>query len=255
MFLNLKIFHISKIYILLFPFLFMVKKKKSKTPIKGVKRSFAKNKPTNLASHLGMIERLVRPKEKEVRVKTFIVERPVYISSDKKFPARGYDNVYDAKESKYNKAKREIEEDKFKEEEYGEREVDEENYRNKRRLQRSRGEVEEPIEEEYVEGEEGEFSEEEYAEDQEPIDDLPEEDIQKEPAGHFRSRGLFTNVWWKKALLLGAVWWIGIFAFTFLLQVLGLIIIDLSRDWLFLLIVILVFSLVYQKFFSGKLKI
>ncbi|HNV01219.1 MAG TPA: hypothetical protein PKK60_02210 [archaeon] len=234
----------------------MVKKKKSKSRIKGVKRSFAKNKPTNLASHLGMIERLVRPKEKEVRVKTFIVERPVYISSDKKFPARGYDNVYDAKESKYNKSRNEIDESKFKKDEYSdfeEKGAEEQTYRSKRRAQRNREEVEEPIEEDYVEGEE--FTEEEYSEDQEPIDELPEEDIQKEPQGHFRSRGLFTNVWWKKALLWGAVWWIGIFVFTFLLQVLGLIIIDLSRDWLFLFIVIEVFSLVYQKFFSGKLKI
>ena len=100
-----------------------------------------------------------------------------------------------------------------------------------------------------------EFSDEDYSEDQDPIEELPEDVIRATPKGHFRSRGLFTNVWWKKALLWGAVWWLGIFAFTFLLQVLGLIIIDLSKDWLFLLIVIEVFSLVYQKYFSGKLKI
>lgn len=227
----------------------VLKKKKVKRSQSVARRSFAKKNPTNLGSHLGMIERLVRPKEKEVRVKTFIVERPVYIQSDKKFPARGYDSVYDANESKYNRLKKKNDEEDYVEEYEARQGGRNKSLKNKEFVE------DDSLEEVNEDYSDGEIPDDEFSEDQEPIDELPEEDIGKEPTGHFRSRGLFMNVWWKKALLLGAVWWIGIFVFTFLLQVLGLIIIDLSRDWLFLLIVIEVFSLVYQKYFSGKLKI
>lgn len=218
----------------------VVKKKKSRTQSK-VKKSFAKTKPNNYG-YLGAIERIVKPKEKEVRVKTFIVERPVYIASDKKFPARGYDEIYDSKESRYNKRKQIQDEEMYS--------------RNKKRV-----EIEEDYpDEETSESLPNEYGEEEFNEQddyasEEPIDELPEEDIRNTPTGHFRSRGLFMNVWWKKALLWAVVIWLGIFIFTFILQAINLVKIDLSRAWLFLLLVILVFSLVYQKYLSGKIKI
>lgn len=209
------------------------KRSKKKRPVRRV----VEKKP---ASHLGMLDRIIHPKEKEVRVKTFIVERPVYISSDKKFPARGYDlpekeePVYDSKRSRYLKEKREKEEfEDVPEEKDADFEVPED-------------EAGADFQDDSIDDADA-GSEEDLGEEQ-----LDEEQVKQKFAHQRGAMNSILGVWWKRALLFGIFWWLALLAFAFVMQVFGLVTVDLTRDWWVFLAIILALSMVYQKFLSGK---
>lgn len=202
------------------------------------------------SSHLGFIERIVRPKEKEVRVKTFIVERPVYISSDKKFPARGYDlpekeeMVYDSRKSRYVKKKQQEKEvDDYDNDSLGNKENSSEEFAEDNFDEQGNELTDEQGDEQLGVDENQDFSD----------DELDEEQI-KNKFAHQRSglKGLLEN-WWKKAIVFGVLWWLALLAFAFVMQVFGLVIVDLTRDWWVFLGIILALNMVYQKFLSGKI--
>ncbi len=221
----------------------MKKSKKKRAPARQAVRVRPVAKKRD--SFLGSIERIARPKEKEVRVKTFIVERPVYISSDKKFPARGYDSpekeepVYDSRKSRYIK-KRQQEKELA--------DIDDDSLDDKQG--------------DYDGGANAEFDEQSDVQGDEQVDtdldqdfdgEVDEENVKKR-FSHQRSglKSLLEN-WWKRAIVFGLLWWLALLAFAFVMQVFNLVTVDLTRDWWVFLGIVLALSMVYQKFLSGKI--
>jgi len=238
---------------------------------KSAKKSSPKRAPARRAS-----APITRQKE-TVRVKTFIVEKPVYVERriERDSPNRSFMRkadeypapVFDSEKSPYLKRraqkalvskKREAEEEVLGEGgEFDSQGLPEEEVG---------GEEAAAGEEELAAGEEelpseGEESLEEGAEAELGGETLDEEYADEEGAlngkmkGHYRSNGLFSNVWWKKAILWAVLIWIIILGVELGMQAMKLIEVDLTRQWWVLLGIMIVLSMIYQKFFSGKIKI
>ncbi|MEI7961638.1 MAG: hypothetical protein WCI04_04860 [archaeon] len=71
---------------------------------------------------------------------------------------------------------------------------------------------------------------------------------------HVRSRGMIINVWWKKAILWGFLAWILILLLELGMQSIGLVVVDLTRQWWILLAGILVISLFYCGVVESRVK-
>lgn len=199
------------------------------------------------------------PRPENVRVKTFIVEKPVIIH-DK---AQSYDSndnsTYDSKKSRYSRnsiatgmglvkqKKRVVEEEtsevNSEDEQFGD----------------------DSAQADELDANSDEFTQAESDEDLSLVDsgDVSEEgegDIDEEPLAaqaptHTRSRGMFNNVWWKKALFWSILVWLFILAISMAMQAMKLIMVDLTRQWWMLLGIIVVLEMIYFKFFDGKLNI
>ena len=191
---------------------------------------------------------LPQQKKETVRVKTFIVEKPVIIQEQ---PQRIF-----APRQKYNM-----------DEDYASPSIDSKKSRySKRRSEKEESEVETQLEENV---------EEDSVDDSSDLaqDDLGEEvldengdaqDLTGEEAGmeadampgeqtHVRSRAMFNNIWWKKALFWAILFWLLILAVSMAMQALKLLQVDLTRQWWILLAGIIVVFMVYFKFFEGKI--
>jgi len=222
---------------------------KKKAPLK--KRFAVKKKVFPKELEKGFFERLkdILPEQKResVRVKTFIVEKPVYMQAPPTritAPRQKYnldddyeqlENKMDSRKSRYAKKKVLVEE------------------------------TDEPLEE-LADGEEsiseaGALADEDAPldgeealdENGEPLMDGMEEGSTALPKTHVRSKGMFNNVWWKKALFWAILAWLLILAVEMGMQAMKLIQVDLSRQWWILLAGIIVLSMIYFKFFEGKI--
>jgi len=183
-----------------------------------------------------------------VRVKTFIVEKPVYVEAPSRFQRmRQRLPRYLSEESRYSKRREEDFEEEFdeqvqkKESVKSNKEYIEDDY--------SDSQAGEPLDEplggdaDFQEG--GEFDE--------PLDETGE--AQPATGGHLRSRGLFNNVWWKKGLLKGFSIWLVIAIIFYLFDFLGLAQVVDAKRWLFFLVLLLILGMGYQKYLSGKVSI
>ncbi|MEK6959016.1 MAG: hypothetical protein AABW59_03160 [archaeon] len=200
-----------------------------------------------------------------VRIKTFIVEKPVIIQSKPEriitrepMQERYEEPVYDSRRSRYSRRPEqerpvmENQEDEFVEEE------------PKRMFAKKKPAPKE--EEEAFGGEEGLETEagveveddgtypddEALPEDEEVMDEGAGEQVEAKEKSHFRSRGMFTNKWWKKALLWAFLFWAVVFIFGFALETTKLGNIDIGRNWFFLFLIILAIQLVWHKFDLGR---
>jgi len=187
-------------------------KKKTKQKVKTHTRAHKKKKRA-------------KTKVKEtVRVKTFIVEKPVYVQAPSRFsrlkekiPLYSGDNSRYAKQKEY--------EENYAQEDYQDVKNDEE-------LNQPMDDLsDEPVDESF----------------EEPVDgDAPQTE-------HMRSRGLFQNIWWKKGLLKGFFVWLLIVVFVYVLDFFGMAeVVDVKR-WVFFLILLLILGMGYQKYLSGKI--
>ena len=218
-----------------------------------------------------------------VRVKTFIVEKPVYIQAPPQRITQREEPeeevTFDSRRSRYLKKreqrellkKRMPEEDEFGEGEYADEGMPQE------KAKKGKKELEEddlPAEDDLAAGDDL------PAEDDLPedgADDLGEEGLGEEelPAGeegemleegyaegqaggaktHVRSHGMFTNLWWKKAIIWAVFAWLIILGIGLAMQAMKLSEVDLTRQWWILLGILIVISMIYQKLFAGKIKI
>jgi hypothetical protein len=202
--------------------------KKSSKPVKKTVKKKTVRKPRTKSS---------RPKSKTnvketVRVKTFIVEKPVYVEAPtgRKEPAaraRHPDSfqVFDSSDSRYAK-------DDSKE-----------------------GSKEDDYSEPAFLGKEDEEGFDDFSEDGSEFDENPDEseEVLKEDGSHIRSRAMFSKVWWKRAFWQASAIWIAIFIFAFFMDFVNLSEVELQRNWAFLFIGIFVITLVYQKYLKGKI--
>ncbi|MCX6804253.1 MAG: hypothetical protein NTY48_06860 [Candidatus Diapherotrites archaeon] len=214
----------------------------------------------------------------QTRVKTFIVEKPIIIhdkpqhvnissSEDSKR------NVFDSRLSKYSKSKRRK---GFEDEDFGAASGAEKEFAEDESLEGSEEELNENMKGERKSankeldefGDNGvtndEFGNEEglsegegEVEGSSEFSETGEEDLSAEESGvsqggHSRSRGLFVNVWWKKALLWSVLVWVFILLLEFAMQAIKLVEVDLSRQWWFLLAGLIVLSMIYFKFLDRK---
>lgn len=227
----------------------MVKKKQKK--IQQRRAKFAVKGTTKRIADFekGFFERfkdiLPDQKKETVRVKTYIVEKPVFISpptervraqSEKYDLEEGLEDRIDSRKSRYSKKKqiikdpleKELNEDEALE---PEQEVEEDLVDDGSELD----EGEEPIDENV-----------EYAQGEEAVEAMPR------PGTHIRSRAMSNNVWWKKALFWAILVWLFILGVSMGMQALKLIQVDLTRQWWILLAGIIVIALIYFKFLDGK---
>lgn len=224
----------------------MVKKKS-----KPVKRKFAAKKaPVVIEDKKGFFARFkdIIPEKKEtVRVKTFIVEKPVYVSAPQErvyHPPQKYvmdeadQRRFDSRQSRYSK-------------------------RNQRNQEIEASQKDELDEGQMSEEESADFANEE-AQVGDDFDENGEQEVTDEEgtidegeelptSTHIRSRGMVKNIWWRKALFWAILVWLIILAISMAMQALKLIEVDLTRQWWMLLAGIIVIALVYFKFFEGKI--
>ncbi len=203
------------------------KKKSSKSSAKKtVKKSTPKRKPRTKSSRPKVKTRV----KETVRVKTFIVEKPVYVEApagrrESAARARHPDSfqVFDSSDSRYAK-------EDSKENDYSE-----------------------PT----IPGKENEEGFDDFPEDESEFDEsLPEgEELPREgeDGKHPRSRAMFSKIWWKRAFWQAAAIWLAIFIFAFFMDFVNLSEVELQRNWAFLFIGIFVLTLIYQKYLKGKL--
>jgi len=211
----------------------MVKKKK-----KQVKKKFAVSRREPEKGFFSRFKDVLPEQKKEtVRVKTFIVEKPVYVShplSRMVPPPQKYNldaepvEVMDSRKSRYAKKRRE--EEILPDEEAGLSDEQSDDYSAE--------------DESFDESAEGEIPEE--------SDSNVDQSLSQT---HARSRGMFNNIWWKKALFWAILVWLLILALEMAMQAMKLVEVDLTRQWWILLAGLIVISMVYFKFFSGKIKI
>jgi hypothetical protein len=199
---------------------------KKKTKRKTVKKSPKRKTPTKKKKRS-----TPKTRTKEVvRVKTFIVEKPVYVEAPSRFQRlKEKIPLYSGNESRYSKQK----EEKYQEDPMQEESFENENYDEP---------VEEPLDE----------SLEDQVED--PMDESLDEPVEEsqDAKSHIRSRGLFKNIWWKKGLLKGFFVWILIVIFVYILDLFGMAeVVDVKR-WVFFLVLLLILGMGYQKYISGK---
>jgi len=237
--------------------------KKKSVSIKKKKRFAAEKKLST--KEMGFFQRLKdvlpeqRPIAKEtVRVKTYIVEKPVYINAGdrgrvspppQKYGFRENGKKLDSRKSRYSKRK--IQEEIAAEE--GQEEFNDEGLTEQDEM--SAGEMEGEgalsgeenfeedagVEGQALEGEEGEFDE--------NADSMPGEE---DASSHHRSRVMFNGVWWKRALFWGILAWLLVLGMAVVLKTLGLIDLNPNRQWWVFLGIIIFISLIYHAFFADK---
>ncbi|MFA5360909.1 MAG: hypothetical protein WC290_00500 [archaeon] len=181
------------------------------------------------------------PQLEKVRVKTFIVEKPVIIHDRGQRIDSDNRKVFDSKKSRYDKVSIATGLGLVKEKKrLVEEEVDEES--------EFAGETSSSDElgEEYSQSED-DFQEE--GESDQLGEDYSVEDSSKK---HVRSRGMFNNIWWKKALFWSILFWLLVLAVSMAMQAMKLIVVDLTRQWWVLLGIIILIGMVYFKFIDGK---
>jgi len=226
---------------------------KKSTKSKPKKKRFAvERKPS--AREMGFFARLkdVLPEQKKetVRVKTFIVEKPVYVSAregrvlppPQKYGFLEDGKKIDSRKSRYSKknAKKEVlaqADEEFADEGYTEQDE-------------LAGEEGAMGEEQLAEGEE-QLSEGEFPVDagDEGIDDGEGVPVQR---NHHRSGAMLGGVWWKRALFWGILAWLIILAGEVALHAINLVDLNLNRQWWVLLGIIVFVSLIYHAFFADK---
>ena len=210
----------------------MVKKKTSK---KHIRHSSRKKNTKKTAKKKNS-------SRETVRVKTFIVEKPVYIEAPSRFQRfKEKFPRYSAEESRYSRRK----EPDFEEEDFNENVPPQE--------------IVSPVEEDYEnytkENEDSEIDEFDEQEDGGDFDETIENNSAEVSNGHVRSRGLFNNIWWKKGLLKGFSIWLAIFIIFQIFDLLKMVeVIELKR-WVFFLVLLLIIGMGYQKYISGKTKV
>ncbi|MFA6269389.1 MAG: hypothetical protein WCW13_03415 [archaeon] len=229
----------------------MVKKKVKRPASKKGRFAAKKFVVTEKEFKTGFFERfkdiLPEPKKETVRVKTFIVEKPVYVSAPptrisapkQKYALDEEEEQVDSKKSRYIKKRAPLEEMVEKGEELAEGEED---------LQE--GELGEDA---ALEGEETIEGEDALDENGEPLlDDLSGEEAL--PTTHIRSSRIAAgNIWWKKALFWAILIWLIILAFSMSMQAMKLVNVDLTRQWWVLLGGLIVVAMGYFKFLEGKI--
>jgi len=173
----------------------------------------------------------VKTKVKEtVRVKTFIVEKPVYVQAPSRF-SRLKEKIplYSGDNSRYSKQK-EFEDD----------------YSNKDAEENFEESLDTPLDDSVDEQMGENFDE--------PMDDSMEDSVEEVGTkGHSRSRGFFKNIWWKKGLLKGFFVWLLIVVFIYVLDFFGMAEVVDAKRWTFFLILLLILGMGYQKYLSGKI--
>jgi len=239
------------------------KKAKKKFVAKKVASKLRFNEPQSNEGFFQRMKEIIKsemPQPERVRVKTFIVEKPVIIHDKAQKYDSDEDLSYDSKKSRYSrnslatgmglvKSKKKINE---------EDEVDQ--------TLESDDFSEASTDSEILDADAtDEFSEKIGNEDSSLVDegsvgdeveDLEESaPISAKALTHPRSRGMFDNIWWKKALFWSILVWLFILAVSMAMQALKLIIVDLTRQWWMLLGIIIVIEMIYFKFFDGKLNI
>ncbi len=238
----------------------MAIKKKAKRKFVA-RRIVSAPKPANNENFFQRMKEIIKsemPHPEKVRVKTFIVEKPVIIH-DKAQRYDSEESSYDSKKSRYSRnsiatgmglikqKKKPVEEEEF------DQSVDEEPL------------TDDSSANDEIDASADEFGEEGTSEDAELVDegaqvgtgeDFGEEaPLEKVSPTHTRSRGLFNNIWWKKALFWAILFWLFILAISMAMQAMKLIVVDLTRQWWMLLGIIVVIEMIYFKFFDGKLNI
>ncbi|MBT4870411.1 MAG: hypothetical protein HON47_02465 [Candidatus Diapherotrites archaeon] len=205
------------------------------TKKKTVKKKVVKKSPNRKTSTKKKKRSASKTRTKEiVRVKTFIVEKPVYVEAPSRFQ-RLKEKIpsYSGNESRYSKQK---------EEKYQEAPMQEDTFENENYDEPLDEAVEEPLDESV-----GEPMEDPMAES---FDETGEES--QDVKSHIRSRGLFKNIWWKKGLLKGFFLWILIVIFVYILDLFGMAEVVDAKKWIFFLVLLLIFGMGYQKYISGK---
>jgi hypothetical protein len=222
-------------------------KKRNKSVSKRSVRSNRLASSKKSVSNEGFFQRMKEviksemPQLEKVRVKTFIVEKPVIIHDRGQRIDSDNRKVFDSKKSRYDKVsiatglglvkekKRLVEEEFDEESEFaGETSSSDE------------------LGEEYSQSED-DFQEE--GESDQLGEDYSVEDSSKK---HVRSRGMFNNIWWKKALFWSILFWLLVLAVSMAMQAMKLIVVDLTRQWWVLLGIIILIGMVYFKFIDGK---
>lgn len=227
----------------------VIKKMTKKKPVlkKSVSKRNVSRTSSPTVSNEGFFQRMKEiikneiPKTQKVRVKTFIVEKPVIIHDKVQRIDSDSNEVFDSKKSRYGRTSIATGMGlvKNKKKSFDEDLAEEENYDSSDGL--------ESDEDNYSQGDEEEFGDEDsnLAEGEEyPV----EEPLQK----HVRSRGMFNNIWWKKALFWSILIWLASLAISMAMQAMKLIIVDLTRQWWVLLGIIILIGMVYFKFIDGK---
>ena len=153
--------------------------------------------------------------------------------------------VYDSRRSRYAKKKTDIDNDSLDDKS---EHLDEEYADDEKSVGENEVNEEEGFEEESEPVESEEFGDDSAAQ---PLTEEEMKNVQK----HVRSRGMFLNSWWKKALLWGFIEWIIVLAFVVVLQFMKLADLDPNRNWWIFLAILVALNLIYQKFFSGKINL
>ena len=206
---------------------------KKKTKRKTIKKSPKRHTPTKKKKRS-----TTKTRTKEVvRVKTFIVEKPVYVEAPSRFQRiKEKIPLYSGNDSRYSKQKEvDFEEDNFEDEKYQEEPKQENSIENEN--------YDEPFDE--------------------PIDDSMDEPMggsldesmeeSQNAKSHIRSRGLFKNVWWKKGLLKGFFVWVIVVIFVYVLDLFGMAEVVDAKRWVFFLVLLLILGMGYQKYISNKI--
>lgn len=229
---------------------------------KKVKKKFAAKKTVSVSrksSSEGFFQRMKEiiksemPQPEKVRVKTFIVEKPVIIH-DKAQNYDSDDSIYDSKRSRYSREsvatgmglvrpkKKVIREEDL------DASSDDEQFADD-----SSDDLDSQGEEDLGEQEGNEDSELSEGSLIDGEDDLGAENPLNTPSPtHTRSRGMFNNIWWKKALFWAILVWLFMLAVSMAMQAMKLIMVDLTRQWWVLLGIMIVIEMVYFKFLDGK---
>lgn len=232
---------------------------------KKVKKRFAAKKTVLVSksnANEGFFQRMKEiiksemPKPERVRVKTFIVEKPVIIHDKaQKYNANSDDDIYDSKKSRYSnesiasqmnlvrQKKKMVKDDELDQEpalgdEFAESDSGDD--------LNSQGE--EDLGEQET-GDDSSLGEEVSAEGEEFGEEAP---VEEAAPTHTRSRGMFNNIWWKKALFWAILVWLFILAISMAMQAMKLIMVDLTRQWWVLLGIMILIEMVYFKFLDGK---
>jgi len=198
------------------------------------------------------------------RVKTFIVEKPIIIHDKPQHitmgeEPMGIDRIFNSKKSRYHKKKfvGDYEEapqndDSNLDDDSNISELEEETPASEGQLEGDEQSLDNEVDtSEDVSGDAVESGEEDLGD--EPGGDITDEDFVKKK--HARSRGLFVNIWWKKAIIWAVLIWVIVLGFELLLQYGNFVQVDLTRQWWFLLAGLIVICMVYFRFVDGKLKI
>jgi hypothetical protein len=226
----------------------MVKKKKAKN---SSKKNTSRNKTSSKGNAKKRRSAYNRQKE-TVRVKTFIVEKPVYVQAPSRFQRirNRASHVFSSDESRYSRKR-------SNENNTAEESLEEENYANEEPLD----DLKNNDSEEYAESDSGELdsadTEFPAGEGEENLDDYSDESLPEEGSvpTHVRSHGLFENVWWKKGAIKGFIVWLLLVLLIYVLQAMDMANAENWKRWAFFLVLFVLLGMTYQKFISGRIKI